>query len=459
MRSLLRLQAIRLELAVALLLRRRALIAKAHRARGSSLRARRCCARKLRWLEPHRRKAAALCFKEAERLRTDASSAADLRLAKLLYRTALVSGGRSIQAQARAKYILMLCQQQRPPAQRSGVQGLSLGPQGVKLRHHLINGGFQCKLARGVLRYPREMPSAATEALAALQPGPGVSCALDGALPAEMLAKLQAAFAPDSPFWAEHAYTCGVSPFFSYVHSLEGPPRTGFDRVLRFLQGRAEACGFFASRQARYAEWWAHCRPHGVGHQVHFDSDDEGIGGIRNPIVSSALYLTGGGVGGPTLVTDQRRVGAGSGLARRGWLVLPKENRYLLFDGRLLHGVVPGRGVAGGGDGECTHGLWREEPARRVTLMVAFWPHIRQRESARPGAARPFPYEHVAPGASSSVSWPSLFDWPTKEDGRPAEAPEPTQTPMRPIQPVWEPVDGEKMPDGMPEYDECFQGF
>ena len=48
--------------------------------------------------------------------------------------------------------------------------------------------------------------------------------------------------------------------------------------------------------------------------------------------------------------------------------MLPKENRYLLFDGRLLHGVVPGRGVAGGGDGECTHGPWREEPARRVTL-------------------------------------------------------------------------------------------
>lgn len=43
----------------------------------------------------------------------------------------------------------------------------------------------------------------------------------------------------------------------------------------------------------RYAEWWAHCRRHPAGHQLHFDSDDEGAGGVRNPIVSTVVYLTG----------------------------------------------------------------------------------------------------------------------------------------------------------------------
>ncbi len=43
----------------------------------------------------------------------------------------------------------------------------------------------------------------------------------------------------------------------------------------------------------RYAEWWAHCRRHPAGHQLHFDSDDEGTGGVRNPIISTVIYLTG----------------------------------------------------------------------------------------------------------------------------------------------------------------------
>jgi hypothetical protein len=49
---------------------------------------------------------------------------------------------------------------------------------------------------------------------------------------------------------------------------------------------------------AQHVEWWAHRRPHCRGHQLHFDSDDEGQGGIRNPIVSSVTFLSGvqGGV-------------------------------------------------------------------------------------------------------------------------------------------------------------------
>jgi hypothetical protein len=34
-----------------------------------------------------------------------------------------------------------------------------------------------------------------------------------------------------------------------------------------------------AVREAAFVEWWCHCRPHCSGHQMHFDSEDEGRGG------------------------------------------------------------------------------------------------------------------------------------------------------------------------------------
>ena len=209
-------------------------------------------------------------------------------------------------------------------------------------------------------------------------------------------------------------------------------------------------------------EWWAHRRPHSSGHQMHFDSDNEGRGGVRNPIVrcvvavavavaaaagsdddddvmmnlfydllpcsflkrllpvvtrvclepwvwpsqrchsflfpvsasvkplrvytllpsktmhctlnargslqsiivppyvilvvamwlvasffssfclSVVVYVTGD-VGGPTLVTTQRLTS--KRLADRGWIVHPRVNRVCMFDGGVLHGVIPGRGV------------------------------------------------------------------------------------------------------------------
>ena len=429
---------------------------------------------------PHFHEAAALCFSAAESLRIEAMQHSDMQLARYLYRAALHGGSRKTRARARDKYLLMLCQHD------GGKQQPRLA---CTIKRHLRAGGFSCRLSPGVLRYP-ERHSMAEQVSTSAQPAAGVSCALDGTLPSGMLSQLQLAFGPASPFWSEHSYACGLrpSPFFSYVHSLDGPPLTGFDRVLRLLHQRAVAAGFARAAQARYVEWWAHCRPHGVGHQVHFDSDNEGSGGVRNPLVSSAFYLTGGGVGGPTLVTDQRRVGEGSGLARRGWLVLPEVNRYLLFDGRLLHGVIPGRGVAAIDARQppaqqpaqqpaqppgLEMGLVHSEGARRISVMVAFWPHIRQRESARPAAARPFPYDAIkgcggaggrraggGSGGNAACTWPALFDWPVSRDGTPEGAPlsAVTPVPMRPIQPVWEPTEEGERVEHMPEYDECFQG-
>jgi hypothetical protein len=112
--------------------------------------------------------------------------------------------------------------------------------------------------------------------------------------------------------------------------------------------------------KATCVEMWAHNRPHALGHQLHFNSDNEGEGGVRNPILSTILYITGN-AGGPSLVTSQKLVHRH--LATKGWMSHSKEKRLVAFDGRVLHGVVPSKGSPG--DERC------------VTLMFAFWKKIK----------------------------------------------------------------------------------
>jgi len=244
-----------------------------------------------------------------------------LLVARLLRRALRHPGcAASVRRRALEKLGLLLCQQPE-------TQG--------RARLLLLRNSYQFCLSADVLCYPLVAPS---ECLPA--PPQNLLSVKDDALPLGMLAQLQEALAPSSPFWAEHGYRCGGpggggSPFFSYVHHLDEPPRCGFDRVLAVLH--AHVCSAFPqAAYAKRAEWWAHCRPHSTGHQLHFDSDDEGRAGVRNPIVSSALYLTSG-IGGPTIVTDQA-IGSAR-LAQRGWATLPHTNRLLMFNGKFLHGV------------------------------------------------------------------------------------------------------------------------
>ena len=399
--------------------------------------------------------------------------------------------------------------------------------------------GFRYRLARGVLRYPSELAGVAVRAKkrnardgASLlgdedeKPTPTNDVpvrAFDGAVPPGTLARLRRVFAPDSAFWEEHGYHEDGCGFFSYAHDLtesperfssprsqdapqDAPPRSLMDLVISRVRAVA-ARAFPAAASATAAEWWAHSRPHASGHQMHFDSDDEGIplnpaGSrddpprfIRHPICSAVVFVTGG-IGGPTLVTDQRD--DAKRLARNGWLVAPVTGRVAVFDGECLHGVVPGRGIVAPRDDSNESDARRDadenavEP-RRVTLMVAFWKDVEIRGtrtramsgsgtraigSFPRGSARPFPdplafLENDPSAPSNGVSWPRAFAVDdalleeTRKQTTSVAVAAAKEVPAVPAAAVWEDVDAERNAScfpslsvnalrSLPAYDACF---
>ena len=191
---------------------------------------------------------------------------------------------------------------------------------------------------------------------------------------------------------------------------------------------------------------WAHRRPHASGHQLHFDSDNEGRGGVRNPLVSTVLYLSDEGCGGPTLVTDQHI--DGDALAQTGWMAFPKENRLVIFDGAVLHGVIPGRGFV-------------ESSKTRTTLMIALWDDIRIRTGDEPGAARPFPTGGKG-GDEKIPEWcESLTGKLEKSKTKTAEGKVNVPELINSVQVnhVWTDLEDQEIGSSKPHYDKVFQGF
>eukprot|EP00466_Bigelowiella_natans_P008608 jgi/Bigna1/75603/fgenesh1_pg.35_\ len=92
------------------------------------------------------------------------------------------------------------------------------------------------------------------------------------------------------------------------------------------------------------AEWWAHSRGPLSGHQMHFD-------------------------------TDESKIKEGS----EGWMISPEENRLLVFDGSLLHGVVPSAPLPNQKKQQ-----QQQPPQRRLTLMVGFWGNSNNNENKIP---------------------------------------------------------------------------
>jgi methyl-CpG-binding domain protein 4 len=287
--------------------------------------------------------------------------------------------------------------------------------------------GYKCRLAHSILDYPPSSP---------LESSQNPPCQIyDDYLDPSTLEILRAAFIdPGADYWVHHNYSVEPpSPYYSFIVPLDDSidKTTCLGNLLLSLQS-ASARLKSSIQQATAVELWAHNRPHASGHQFHFDTDNEGCGGVvKHPIITCILYLDAP-CGGPSVVTQQRV--SSRTLAETAWLCPAKSNQLLVMDGKVLHGVVPGKGTAAG---------------RRVTLMLAFWKDIRVREGGT-GAARPFP---------SEASWTKtlLQKVPASDPSKELRATAPIV-----LKGVYESVDDGRpwsRTMGLPEYDEIWQGF
>jgi methyl-CpG-binding domain protein 4 len=345
---------------------------------------------------------------------------------------------RSDYRQASEKLALLLCQSGRCK----------------KAKKPLSLLGFTCRLAENILDYPTDNSK---DQITGRCGSKSIPCQIiDDFLTKKQLERLAGLFSsPSAKYWTIHNYRVEPpSPYFSYVLPLYEINKFGFigGLIEKILSCPMITKKFPALSDTKFVEMWAHNRPHASGHQMHFDSDDEGRGGVRNPIISTILYITAGRndedttlfTGGPSLVTNQKV--ENDHLATRGWLAHPRPKRLVAFDGKYLHGVIPGKGVS-------------SKDGRRVTLMFAFWRDIKVRRGLGPGSARPFP---VKMNNNTIPEWTQGLVDPLDELES-DKCPYKTCKETSPIEldVVYEKLNGKpwKKSDGMPTYDKVFQGF
>ena len=149
-------------------------------------------------------------------------------------------------------------------------------------------------------------------------------------------------------------------------------------------------------------------------------------------------------VGGPTVVFEQR-LGDGA-LGERAWIVPParvRGGRLCMFDGSLLHGVLPGKPSAcatpaapSGGGAHST------DPERRLTLMIGWWSANDRPPRAARSNAPPFaPCMREPAATSADATWPSqLLAAGTAVRARMERVPTPVA--LRVVAPAWVPVGG-----------------
>ena len=390
--------------------------------------------------------------KEARKLWLSAISLDDLDQVEALYKEAL-NAKRTDQTPAVSprkkkrklqRYAELSAQEYRQAGERLSLLYCQSG-RTQKAKKGLDYLGFVCRLSKNVLDYPSSRRSDRSNGNRSKASSPIPCVIYDSFLNSEELSHLRSVFAsPGASYWTSHNYEVEPpSPYFSYVISLK-KDRNHLEGS--FVDSLARKVWKFPALRQRFpsivdathVELWAHNRPHASGHQMHFDSDDEGRGGVRNPIVSTILYVCAEG-GGPSIVTNQQLDSVN--LANKGWLAHPKPSRLVAFDGRVLHGVVPGKGVS------------KIKEGRRVTLMFAFWKKIKIRNESSPGSARPFPLNE--PNAKWAIA---LSDRTVRVETKYSDVKE--QKPIE-LDNVYERLDGSawKKADGMLDYEQVFQGF
>lgn len=365
--------------------------------------------------------------------------------------------------------------------------------------------GYACRLARNVLNYPDDTtgPPATAPYPSSLSSILTRPCSVwDDFLPRHLLAHLQNVFGnPHASYWTDHNYQIEPhpSPYFSYLVPLpsdllqNSPPTHGGNHrfesefgglgsvIALAWRALAEWKGRTVASSATYCEMWAHNRPGSTGHQLHWDTDNEGrdATSIRHPIATAIVCLhPGSGLlcgGGPTFVTHQRLAATTTSAISNGWLVCPTTNRLILMDGRVLHGVVPGKlsnGGGGGGNCDSRDGADGNRSSHRVTVMLAFWKRIRcRRDEPGWGAARPFPSLPPRPDWASQLLLATAVAGSPSDEGTTTPSPSEPRGASRvpgPVSVAPHPVSHsyERVPDGapwkngapLPSYDRIFQG-
>jgi tetratricopeptide (TPR) repeat protein len=265
----------------------------------------------------------------------------------------------------------------------------------------------------------------------------------DNVLPLNLLQPLLEAFSPSSTFWSEHSYP--TEEFFSYSCKKSDKPSL-MSQIIKFLTPLIDSHfkDMKIASKCSSVEWWCHKRDQssGFAHQLHFDLDENSLQTYKDdvvsqqmtdsklseskkdsetslredlhPLVSAVLYLSEQKNAAPTLVTDQT-LDAGS-VATQAWLCHPAENRLLLFDGKLLHGVVPFLSPIE----KKKHSALSGEASPRITIMMGFWakdfnniPSTGIPNKLGPNMAMPsFSSKHktkIEENEGSSATWPSLL--------------------------------------------------
>ncbi len=252
-----------------------------------------------------------------------------------------------------------------------------------------------------------------------------------------MIPRLRNFFSPNALFWKYHNYNEFESTgYFSYLYDLETVPTNLVEQVAQSIFTFIKSKFPEKAKRIKKAEWWAHCRPHNMGHQMHYDSENEGKGFVRHPIFSTVLYLSEDcHVGGPTFITNQLL--SSSNLADKGWLIFPKENRMALFNASYLHGVIPGKGVT------------PNSKSRRITFMIGFWDDIDAIKGPSHGASREL---------SQKEEWLQEIECLHSEPIIPNDSI--NQVDAFPVGEVWLHNDGSSLDSTiLPPYEHCFQGF
>jgi hypothetical protein len=349
--------------------------------------------------------------------------------------------------QAGERLSLLYLQSGRPQKAKSGLQYL----------------GFTHRLAEKILNYPvnRTLSASTLQRKKKSKKSPPC-CIMDEFLSNIQLKYLQSIFCDiKADYWTQHNYAVEPpSPYFSYVIPIPSHEKDQCNPFLQSLILQIFHCQKLRQQfpflsQARYVELWAHNRPHSCGHQMHFDSDNEGRGGVRNPIISTILYLSeNDDIGGPSLITNQTLQSTTLSPVR-GWLAYGRPLRMVAFDGKVLHGVIPGKGVVSSSNDDNKSQLSLSQ-ARRVTLMLAFWKDIQIRDTTKLGAARPFPKVDKDTPIWARKLNASLWNHAKDFSCISPEIVDPVS-----IDHVYEDLDGNPLPsnDAMPEYEQVFQGF